>query len=248
MLHDNIAVVILAAGEGKRMKSGLPKVMHLLHDKPLIDSVVSHVEQADVTEMPIVVVSAKHTLVQEYLKNRAYYVIQWEQLGTGHAVAAARREFETAEHVIVLYGDMPFVQPSTIKLLAQTHVEEKNIITLTIVRTQFNAGTGSPLYDYGRIIRNDHGDIVDIVELKDATPDQALITELNTAWYCFQAEWLRNHVDQLRNENAQREFYLTDLVKIAVSEGQKIGSISIQFSEAIGINSKEDLDLAQKYI
>jgi len=235
----------LAAGEGKRMNSDVPKVMHLLFGKPLIDHVVSHVEQANITDAPVVVVSPNHTQVQGYLGTRARYVTQQEQLGTGHAVATAHDVLKDAKHVMVLYGDMPFLKPASIMALAQTHLEEGNTITLATVKTQFEQGADSLLYDFGRIIRDEKGQIVDSVELKDATPEQAAMTEVNPCYYCFDAAWLWEHAHKLERNNAQGEYYLTDLVRLAVQEGDHLGSVDIEASEAIGINSKEDLMKAE---
>lgn len=241
----NIAVVILAAGEGTRMKSDLPKVLHELHGKPLVAHVVDNVLASRVTDAPFVVVSPKHTLVQEVLGKKAHYVVQQEQLGTGHAAATARALVEgNAAHVIVLYGDMPFLQPDSIAALAATHIQEKNTVTLMTVQADFSAGTASPLYDFGRIIRNTAGDIIDSIELRDCTGEQAAITEVNPCYYCFDAAWLWEHTAKLTNTNAQGEYYLTDLVKMAIQESKQLGSMHIPVGEAIGINSKEDLTRA----
>ena len=247
--HNNVAIVILAAGDGTRMKSDLPKVMHDLGGKPLIAHAVENAIASQVTEKPVVVVSPKHTLVQDFLGDRAWYVVQAERRGTGHAAGMAQPVLEgKAEHVIVLYGDMPFLTPTSIAHLAETHCTEGNMVTMMTVQATFEHGAASPLYDFGRIIRNEAGEIIDSVELKDATAEQAALTEVNPCYYAFQASWLWAHVVKLTANNAQGEYYLTDLVKMAIQEKGKLGSIDVDPQEATGINSPEDLARALKHI
>ena len=244
--NNTVAVVILAAGNGTRMKSDLPKVVHQLHGKALVAHVVDNVLAAQVTKQPVVVVSPKHTFVQEAVGKNASYVIQQEPLGTGHAVATAREQLEArADHVMVLYGDMPFLKPESIASLAERHIKDENTVTLMTVQADFSKGPESVLYDFGRIIRNNMGEIVDSIELKDTTQEQAAISEVNPCYYCFRASWLWEHTMQLNNNNnAQGEYYLTDLVKMAIQEKEPLGSLSIGVEEAIGINSKDDLHRA----
>src|SRR5689334_7448637 len=137
MLNSNsgkIGAVILAAGDGKRMKTGIPKVMNLLKGKPLVEHVVSSVEASGVCDKPVVIVNPNHTLVQDYLGDRAVYVVQEKQLGTGHAAGCAVKVLESkVDSIIILYGDMPFLKPESIKHLAETHNIEHNILTMMTV-------------------------------------------------------------------------------------------------------------------
>src|SRR5438105_2644209 len=131
VLFPGMEIVILAAGDGKRMQSDTPKVLHLLNGRPLVDYVVRAAEASRVTEKPIVVVCANHRLVQDALRDRARYAVQQRQLGTGHAVAATEALLRTkAKDIIVLYGDMPFVKPDSIRRLAERHRERGNTVTL----------------------------------------------------------------------------------------------------------------------
>lgn len=245
---DKVGVIILAAGEGKRMKTGIPKVMNLLKNKPLIDHVVEHVESSGVCEKPVIIVNPNHTLVQDYLGDRAMYVVQEKQLGTGHAAGCAAQVLEgKADSIIVLYGDMPFLKPESIKHLAETHNTEHNILTMMTVVVPDFKGKLVALKDFGRIIRDSAGRIVKSVELRDASPLEAEGLELNPCYYCFNAEWFWKEVKNLKNNNAQGEYYLTDLVDRAMN-GSKVSSISIDPEEAIGINTKENLDLAEELI
>lgn len=247
MSHNksNIGVVILAAGDGKRMKTGIPKVMNLLKDEPLVAHVIKSVEQAGFGVKPTVIVCANHTLVQDYLGDRAAYVVQEKQLGTAHAVSCAESTLQgKAESVIVLNGDMPLISSGSLQHLAKMHEEYKDVLTMmTVVAPDFS-GWRSQFADFGRIKRDETGNILGIIEKKDASPEELAITEINTSFFCFDAGWLWNNLKMLRNNNAQQEYYLTDLVKLAREQGRRIGTVSIDPKEAIGINTKEHLDIA----
>lgn len=244
-MTKSVIAIILAAGDGKRMQSTTPKVMSLLHGRPLVDYVVSAVEQAHLSEKPVIIVSPKHTLVQEFLQDRADYIIQKEQLGTGHAVGSASDLLKNKfEHVVVLYGDMPFIRSSSIEGLIVEHESGANTITMATVVVPNFLDEYRALYSFGRVVRDSSGKIIRSVEMKDASEEEKNIKEVNPCYYCFRSDWLWTHLASLRNINAQSEYYLTDLIKIAIDEGQKISSVSIDPHEAIGINTKEDLETA----
>jgi bifunctional UDP-N-acetylglucosamine pyrophosphorylase/glucosamine-1-phosphate N-acetyltransferase len=248
MLNSNlnkVGVVILAAGEGKRMKSTVPKVMNLLRGEPLVAHVVKSVENAGFAVKPVIIVNPNHNLVQEYLGDRALYVVQKEQLGTAHAVGCADRVLKgKTDCVIVLYGDMPFIKPASLQHLVDTYNREKSAITLmTVTVPDFNDWKAQ-FADFGRIKRDEDGNILDIVEKKDASPEELAITEVNTSYFCFDANWLWQNLKEVKNQNNQKEFYLVDLVKIARAQGAKIGTVQIDPKEGIGINTKEHLDIA----
>ncbi|KKP59395.1 MAG: Bifunctional protein GlmU [Candidatus Magasanikbacteria bacterium GW2011_GWC2_34_16] len=243
---NNIGVIILAAGKGKRMQSNQLKVMHLLNGRPLIDHVISAVESLNFNIKPTVVVCAEDPAVQNFLGSRANYVIQTERLGTGHAVAQAESVlFGKVNQVVVLYGDMPFITSESIKNLINTQLERNNTITLaTVTAVDFNDWRAS-LNDYGRIVRGgQENHIIKIVEKKDCSPEELEIKEFNTGFYCFNSEWLWSNLKNLKNNNVQGEYYLTDLVGLAVAKGNKISSVSIEPKEAVGINTKENLEVA----
>ncbi len=236
-----IKIIILAAGEGKRMGTGIPKVMNLLKEKPLIEYVVAAAEAAGCGK-PLVVVSPKHTLVQEYLGARAEYVVQKEQLGTGHAVAAAQGAIqEEIDAVVVLYGDMPFVQSESIKKFITAQQTSSAALVLATVRVPNFLGQYAQFFDFGRIIRNEQGEILRSVERRDASPEETAILELNPCFYCFKTDWLWRHLKNLKNSNAQNEYYLTDLLQLALEEKAVVETVSVDSSEAIGINTKEQL-------
>ncbi len=241
-----IGVVILAAGLGRRMNSTKLKVMHELNGKPFIEYVTQSVEIALPETKPVVIVCNDDPSVQTYLGDRAEYVVQAERLGTGHAVSMAESLLRgKVDHVVTLYGDMPFISATSIQRLVERHCERKNTITLMTVTVPDFTGFHAALYDYGRIIRGENGHIIRSIEKKDATDEQLQIKELNPCYYCFQADWLWDHVKKIQNNNAQKEYYLTDLVHEAIVDHQPLSSIDIPPREAIGINTQEQYDIAQ---
>lgn len=244
----DVRVVILAAGQGKRMGGTMLKVMHEVHGKPMIDYVVGTVEKAGLAK-PVVVVCATDPAVQNFLGERAEYVVQVDRLGTGHAVSmAAPVLHEKAENIIVLYGDMPFVSAESVKHLVARHLERDNTLTMmTFVVSDFDEWR-TPFNSFSRIIRGTDGHIVRDVQFKDATPAELEIKELNPCVYCFKSEWLWQNLKDLKNNNAQQEYYLTDLISEAIRQGQKISSIEIEPKEALGINSQADLQSVQNIV
>jgi bifunctional UDP-N-acetylglucosamine pyrophosphorylase/glucosamine-1-phosphate N-acetyltransferase len=183
-------------------------------------------------------------MVIEELGGGYQYAIQEEQLGTGHAVLCAE-EILKNNHVpvMVLYGDMPYISAETIANIAKTHVEENAILTMATVTVvdfdEWRAG----FFDFSRIIRDENGKVVRTVEKKDATEAELQIREVNPCYFCFDSTWLWTQLRMIGNSNAQHEYYLTDLVKIAVESGVKIATVSIDPKEALGVNTKEHLAL-----
>lgn len=239
-------VIILAGGKGKRMKSDLPKVMAPLLDKPLISYVTDAVIRSGVDPEPIIVVGYNREAVQDYLGSEYQYAYQAEQLGTGHAVLCAKDALHDVDRVVVVYGDMPFVTPATILKLTEAVASEGAVMSLAFTRVDDFGDWRASLYDFGRIIRNAQGEIVSIIEVKDATPEEQNIKELNPSFFCFRKEWLLANLTKLENNNAQQEYYLTDLVRIAIDGGDPVASIEIDPLETIGINTSEQLELASQ--
>lgn len=244
-----IGVVILAAGVGKRMKSTKLKVMHEVKGRPMIDFVVAAVEQAALGRRPTVIVCDNDPAVQNYVGERAEYAVQAERLGTGHAVSIAESKLRgQVEQVVALSGDMPFVSSDSIKRLVERHLERGNTVTLMTVTVPDFAEWRSAFSSFGKIVRGVNGHIAKIVEKKDATSTELDILELNPAVYCFKSDWLWDNLKKIKNNNAQQEYYLTDLIQLAIEQGEKISSISIESREAVGINSPEDLESAENLV
>lgn len=246
----DIQIIILAAGYGKRMNNGeLPKVLTPLKGKALIQWLLEAVKKSGVCEKPVVVVGQKAEMVKQTLGNNYTYVFQSEQLGTGHAVAVTKETLQgKAENIMVLYGDHPSVTPEMIISLAVAHAQSKTVITMATVTVEDFKEWRNSFFDYGRIIRNSKGDMEQIIERKDATDEQREIKEVNPGYYCFKADWLWNHLDKLKNNNVQQEYYLTDLVELACKEGEKISTVSVDPKTALGVNTQEQLALINEIL
>src|SRR3989344_4074362 len=246
MDSNKVKIVILAAGKGKRMQSELPKVLIPLANKPLVRHLLESVKKVSV-ERPIVVVGYGAELVKSELGDSYLYALQEEQLGTGHALACAQDMAKGTEHMLVLQGDMPFISATTIKNLMDRHLRSDAIITLTTARVSDFKDWKSGFKAFGRILR-EGGKVVGIREYKDANEKEKNITEVNAGCYVFDAEWLWKNLRKIKNENIQKEYYLTDLIKIATEEKARIKSIDIDMREALGANSKEELDILENFV
>ncbi len=239
---ENIQIVILAAGKGKRMNADVPKVLVPFHDIPMIDYVVDAAMHSGITSKPILVVGYGKDEIITHLGDKASYAVQDEQLGTGHAVKITEDTIpKHKEHVLVLYGDQPAITGAMITNLARTHLDEQKPVTMATVKVPDFQDWYSVFYSsFSRIVRDGDNVILRSVEFKDATEEEKEIKELNPCYFCFNKEWLFSKLSILKNENAQNEYYLTDLVKYAAEEGG-IASVSISPEEALGVNTIEQL-------
>jgi len=238
---ENIQVIILAAGKGKRMNADVPKVLVPFHDKPMVDYVIEAVSHSGINTKPVLVVGYGKELVIEHCGDAVSYAEQTEQLGTGHAVKCAQNAIlDQAEHVIVLYGDHPSITGAMIANLAKTHLSSNKTLTMATVTIPDFEGWYKAFLAFGRIIRDEDGVILKNVEYKDATDTEKEIKEVNPAYFCFKKEWLFSKLEQIKNENSQGEYYLTDLVKYAAEDGG-IASVAISPEEALGVNTIEQL-------
>ncbi len=236
----NIYAIVLAAGKGTRMKSDLPKVAHEVLYKPMIKHVCDELKKIDVTQT-IVVVGHKAEVVKNIMQDEVTYVMQEEQLGTGHAVKMAYDLLKDKEGItLVLNGDAPLIRKETLEALIKTHVDNENKATLMSAHCDTK-------FPFGRIVRNEQGNVLGIVEAKDATPEQLQITEMNTGEYCFDNQLLFDALTKVNNNNAQNEYYLTDVIEILGKANYKVGSYVIDdFDEVGGINDRVQLANAQK--
>lgn len=239
--------IILAAGKGKRMKSNTPKALALVCGKPILQYLHESIMKTKLDESPIVVVGPERIRLCDEFHGACTYVVQEEQLGTAHAVQSARLSIDKkTDAVIVLYGDHPFVSARTLLRLAELHKKTHGIITIMTTTVPSFEEWYHAFLHWGKILRDEHGEIIEIREYKDATESERNIHELNPALYCFDSIWLWEYINQLKNENASREFYLTDLVELAVKQGHKIHSLLIPPEEAIGINTPEEREIAER--
>lgn len=241
-------IVILAAGKGTRMNNGaIPKVLTLFEGKPMIVHLLDAVARSGVDARPVVVTGYQADRVEETLGDSYDYVRQTDQLGTGHAVARAEEILrDTAHNIMVLYGDHPFVKADTIINLATLHERERCPLSMTTTRVDDFDDWRAPFADFGRVMRDESGAIAAVVEARDATPAERAIHEITPGFFCFDAAWLWRHLRLIANHNAKGEYYLTDLVRMAIDEGGCIASLPISPQESIGINTPEHLELAAR--
>jgi bifunctional UDP-N-acetylglucosamine pyrophosphorylase/glucosamine-1-phosphate N-acetyltransferase len=230
--------VILAAGKGTRMKSNLHKVLHPILGKTMIQHVINSVAPA-ISEKPIVVVGQDAESVMAAVEGQAHFALQAEQLGTGHAVLSAKQSVtEDTDIVLVSFADMPLFRTETYAKLIELQQNNSGPITMATVIAQDPRG-------FGRIVRNEQNEVVAIVEEAVATPEQLLIKELNISAYCFDANWLWDALTKIK-KSPKGEYYLTDVVEIAVNQGEKIQAIVLEDNdEAIGVNNRIHLSEAQ---
>ncbi len=231
--------VVLAAGEGTRMKSTTPKVIHPILGKPMAGYALGAAKT--VTDWkPILVVGYKAEEVKAALGDEARYVIQEELLGTGHAVQQAEDIVDQdSDLILVTNADMPLVQPETLSGIIQTQSNHEGPMTMLTVNVEDPRG-------FGRVIRGENGTVEAIVEEADATDEQLEVKECNAGMYCFQAEWLWGALPKIEL-SPNGEYYLTDLVEIAVQEGQSVQAVvAADAKELIGVNNRVHLAEATK--
>ncbi len=239
--------IILAAGKGKRMESDVPKALTPLRGRPFVDYIIDSLEALFPSVEPIVVVGHKHEDVRSHLGQDRRYVLQTEQLGTGHAVALTETAIlPHADSVVVLYADQPFLKGETIKHLLDTHQEKKPIITMATTTVDDFDAWRAGFQNYSRVVRDADGTILRTVEFKDASDAEKEIREVNPCYIVFDRTWLFNKIKTLSKENAQGEYYLTDLIKAAFAEGAPIETVAIKPIEALGANSKEQLAVLEE--
>ncbi|MBS4024412.1 MAG: bifunctional UDP-N-acetylglucosamine diphosphorylase/glucosamine-1-phosphate N-acetyltransferase GlmU [Clostridia bacterium] len=235
--------IVLAAGKGTRMKSKLAKVLQPLNGKGMIQYVVDALAGAGITEQ-IIVVGHQQEQVRQHLGETVKYAVQSEQLGTGHAVMMAQKEIDPNEDglVLVVCGDTPLLRGETIAGLIAAH--QQRGAAATILTCDFAEPTG-----YGRIIRDEQGQVKAIVEEKDAGENEKRIKEINTGTYCFHSKALWGALAQIKPVNAQGEYYLTDVIQILGRNLAKVGAHKIdRVEETMGINNKVQLAEAAKVL
>ncbi|XEC97785.1 bifunctional UDP-N-acetylglucosamine diphosphorylase/glucosamine-1-phosphate N-acetyltransferase GlmU [Paenibacillus tarimensis] len=234
--------IVLAAGQGKRMKSKLYKVLHPVCGKPMVGHVLDTVEEA-ACERVVVVVGHGAEAVKSFVGERAECVLQERQLGTGHAVMQAEALFGQVEGTtIVICGDTPLVTSTTIESMLELHTASS--AAATILTAEFADPTG-----YGRVIRGNNGQVERIVEQKDCSPEEAAVKEINTGTYCFNNRLLFQALTHVTNENAQGEYYLTDVIGILQGQGEIIQAYCTKDpAEAIGVNDRVALAEAERFM
>ena len=231
--------VILAAGKGTRMKSDLPKVLHKVAGISMLEHVFRSVNAIN-PEKSVTVVGHKAELVEQVLAGQTDFVRQTEQLGTGHAVMMAEPVLENLTgQTLVIAGDTPLITGESLKNLIDFHINHKNVATI------LTAEADNP-FGYGRIVRNQHGEVLKIVEQKDASDFEQQIKEINTGTYVFDNSSLFKALKNINTNNAQGEYYITDVIGIFRENGEKVGAYTLKdFHESLGVNDRVALATAE---
>lgn len=234
-----VTAVVLAAGQGTRMRSDLPKVLHPLCGKPMLWHVLEALKSAT-TEKPVVIIGHGADAVEKYLGDAADCVVQEPQLGTGHATMQAEPVLkDKTDYVIVTYADMPLLRGETFQRLVETQRLNTGPLTMMTVIADDPRG-------FGRVVRNANGTVDAIVEEYVATPEQQQIKELNVGAYCFKADWLWDAIHRIQKNPKKGEYYLTDIVEIAASDNLPVQAVvHDDFIETIGINTRIHLSEAE---
>jgi bifunctional UDP-N-acetylglucosamine pyrophosphorylase/glucosamine-1-phosphate N-acetyltransferase len=235
----NLSIVILAAGKGTRMKSSQAKVMHTLAGKPILQHVIDTAKQLNPSALTVVCGNGAEVVVPYLEAQSVATVMQHEQKGTGHAVEQAKAHFKGADQVLVLYGDVPMIEQATLQAL----IDCGPTSSLKVLTALLDNPIG-----YGRIVRDFDDKMLCITEEKDADEETKLINEVNTGIMCIPAAWLAEALNKLDNNNAQGEYYLTDLIAQAVADGIDIDSVTCEDEmEVAGVNNRVQLAELESY-
>jgi len=235
--------LILAAGKGTRMKSDLAKVLHVLEGKPLLHYSLQSAHRAGAEKIVVIVGHQADKVREEFPHSGCIFVEQKPQLGTGHAVLQAKEVLAGYQgKTVILCGDVPLLKPSTIKSLIENHIATGAAITVLTTIPPDPRG-------YGRIIKDADGNIAKIVEERDATVAEKQIGEINTGIYCADTPLLFDALGKVKNNNDQKEYYLTDIVEIACREGRIVKPhMAPDYVEVMGINTPDELSRAGLYL
>jgi len=231
--------IILAAGEGKRMKSKLPKVLHKVSGKEMVNHVIDTIRKSNLLDINVIIGKGAEEVKSATISKNVTYSFQEKQLGTGHAVLSAKEFLKGKKGLVAIFsGDAPLITEETVEEFLNYHIKQefKATILTSIVEDSKK---------YGRIIRDEKGNVVRIVEHKDCNAEELKVKEINAGMYCFDIEVLLKSLSQLSNDNAQKEYYITDVIEIIKAQGLKIGAIDVPFEETLGVNSRIELAQAE---
>lgn len=236
---ENFTAVILAAGEGTRMKSDTPKVLHKVCGRPILTYIIEAARRAGAQKTVIIVGKGADKIKEAYAEDNIEFVVQDEQKGTGHALMQAENAVKGSSNIVVLYGDMPMVTAESIEGMARLHREQRAAATVMTAKVVDPTG-------YGRIIRRGNN-VIDIREHKDATPKEREINEINAGFYSFDTSLVFSALAKVKNNNRQGEYYLTDVIKILNQEEKQVIAFELKDpNELHGINNRRQLAQVQK--
>ncbi len=233
--------LVLAAGQGKRIKSDLPKVLHKVCGKEMLKHVIDSIRRSGIDDIDVIIGKGAELVKERTSDKNVSYSLQAEQLGTGHAVKCTEEFLRGKKGVVAVFsGDTPLIKQSTIERLFNDHIENKN--ASTVLTAIVDDPTG-----YGRIVR-EKNEVLKIVEHKDCTEEELKINEMNSGIYCFDIELLVDALDKLNNDNEQGEYYLTDVIEILKSKNEIVGAVITDYEETIGVNSRAQLAQAEEIL
>ncbi|HDD35228.1 MAG TPA: UDP-N-acetylglucosamine diphosphorylase/glucosamine-1-phosphate N-acetyltransferase [Candidatus Desulfofervidus auxilii] len=230
---NGIIPVVLAAGQGTRMRSDLPKVLHHLLGKPMLNYVLDTLRELEFNHIGVVIGYKQELVKKKITGEDINFILQQEQLGTGHALMCAESFWENAEHVLVLNGDVPLLHSSTLKELMISHLEQNAAISLLIAKTKCPE-------QYGIVVKDKNGQIKGILEITERGKFLEP-TEINAGIYCFKTSFLKAYLPKLKLNPRKKEYYLTDLIALAADNNEKIVAKEAPYNEIIGINTKREL-------
>lgn len=232
------------------MGAEVPKPLVEVAGRPMVEHLLESVHESELDACPILVV-APDTAEQfddVCRDQRCEYAVQEEQLGTGHATAAAQGTAVGADNIVVLYGDHPFISAEVLHNLQELHESNNAMISMLTTKVPNFKKEYAIFKSWGRIIRDETGRLVKSQEVKDASEEELKITELNPCIYMFNAEWLWEHLPEVKNKNASGEYYLTDLVGMAIEEGSDVVTSPVEPFEVIGVNTPEEREIAERMV
>lgn len=233
------SAIIMAAGKGTRMKTEHAKTMHKVLDKPMLQHIYDTLQKVGVDDI-VFVVGHGADEIKSYFGTKVHYAIQSPQLGSGHAVMQATSVKNNRGKTLIINGDCPLIQPETYEKLLKAGDE----YPLVLLTTEPDDAAS-----YGRIIRNEAGEVLRIVEKKDANEEELKVREINVGIYCVNNEMLWNYLPEIKNNNAQKEYYVTDLVEIFRRHGYKVGAVvADDWQEMSGINNRKELAAATRWL
>ncbi len=233
--------VILAAGQGKRIKSNIPKVLHKVCGKEMINHVIDNMRSAGIDDINVIIGTGAELVKKNTESRNVSYSLQEEQLGTGHAVKCSKEFLKNKDGIVAIFtGDAPLTRVETIEKLIEEHISKGN--SATLLSAYIDDPTG-----YGRIIR-DGEDVLKIVEHKDCNEEELKVNEMNAGMYCFNIKELVLALDEISNNNSQGEYYLTDVIGILKDKNKKVGALVTEYDDTIGVNSRVQLAEAERIL
>lgn len=233
--------LILAAGQGTRIKSNFPKVLHKVCGKEMVNHVIDNMRESDIEDVNVIIGKGAELVKKSTESRNVSYSLQEEQLGTGHAVKCAKEFLQGKDGVVAVFaGDAPLTKIETINKLMEEHISKNNSATLLSAYVEDPTG-------YGRIIR-DGDEVLKIVEHKDCNEEELKVNEMNAAMYCFDIKDLLSSLEELSNNNNQGEYYLTDVISILKNKSKRVGAVVTDYEDTIGVNSRAQLAEAEEIL